>query len=465
MSKILFGIAGLLLVGGAIFFFYFRTSQAEGGSLNVYSGGAEIIRGEKQLVGKTGEKILAGDILKVPEGARVSVILKDGSVIRLESGSEVHIKQLLYEGKNLKAGEYEVKNGKLWSKVKPLNPGATWEVETPSVVAAVRGTSFNVGYLNKTSRVFVYKNQVGVNLKDGGTQTPVNPSGFFQIRDENLQPDFEAGPAQILPDQIDDWIKFNIQEDNKLDGVNGEALPKTDTATSTLETSITTPTSTPATTPTEGTPPVQPQPNPSTPATTPPSQNPPPAKTITALNLTATKTSITKSESSFLKLEATYSDGSKENVSPKATWVQNPEIGSFSNSLNGSFFNGILEGKTTITGKFGEKESNAIQITVTPPAQTAPAAPTAIRLSLTYVKNSPPRSITYVGLPNFQFKATAYYSDQTTRDVTSESAWSHSGTAGGSFDGDGHYYPASQGVETITATFGNLKTSSQISVP
>lgn len=213
----------LAAIGGI--FYWYQTARAAVGNLNLYEGSTSVIRRGKTIEGRTGTGIRPSDVLKIGEDSRVSIILHDGSVIRLEAGSELEVGELTYKGNKLKNGLFRLKFGRAWSKVEPLEPGSSYTVETPSVVAAVRGTSFNVGYLEKTSKVYTRSGKVLVAvLAKQDLFKQVTDGNFFKLADDDLKNNFEIGPSEAPIDFIDEWIKFNMGEDARLEGKSSEVI-------------------------------------------------------------------------------------------------------------------------------------------------------------------------------------------------------------------------------------------------
>src|SRR3989344_961110 len=93
-------IVGASVIVLAIVFYLLLPVWANIGNLDVYNGKTEIIRGESVKNGQTGSSIKVNDRIKLENDSRSGLILKDNSVIRLESGSEVEVAELEYkEGK------------------------------------------------------------------------------------------------------------------------------------------------------------------------------------------------------------------------------------------------------------------------------------------------------------------------------------------------------------------------------
>ena len=72
-------------------------------------------------------------------------------------------------------------------------------METPSLVATVRGTSFNVSYTGISHDVYVSRHAVDVTLRSSmsGSQT-VTAGRILRVREEHLIQDIGSG-ASILP--------------------------------------------------------------------------------------------------------------------------------------------------------------------------------------------------------------------------------------------------------------------------
>ena len=204
----------LISVGG---FVLATVTNASIGNLQIYQGSAEIIRDSKSKSGQSGSAVNENDTVKTSSGSKIAIILKDSSVVRIDENSEVEIADISYQKGKIKDAVFKLKIGRFWSRVAPLQPGGNFGVETPTVVASVRGTSFNTTYNPTISGVYVYKRQVGVTLKkDPNKAQTVLETQLLRMRNENLDEDFAKGP--IAPDSsyMDDWIKFNQEEDDKI---------------------------------------------------------------------------------------------------------------------------------------------------------------------------------------------------------------------------------------------------------
>ncbi len=439
---ILISVAAVVLLGG--FFYWYQTTQASFGSLDIYSGSVDVVRSDKTLSGKTGLGIKPNDKIKVASGSRVAIVLKDGSVVRLEAGTELEVKDISYEGATIKNAIFKITVGRLWAKPKTLAPGANFRVETPKIEATVRGTSFNTDYLNQVSIEFVYKHQVDVNLTGGTDTKTVYEGEIFRIRDSNLEEDFKAGPVKANPSDLDNWFDFNEGLDDQLDS----KLSGNEPSTSVAPESSVTPTAFPAS-----------DQNPLTSSTpTPTPKVLAPNVKLISLDLTSSGTSIIKGESLLFKVIGTYSDKTTSNVTGQVNWNQSSQIGSFQSS---GWYRAVFTGSANITASLNGVVSNAVKITITEAAQFAPQL-TSIRL--TYTKQSQ-QNYTYFVMPTYQFTATGIYSDNSSQNITNSVVWNSEGTAGGTINSSGLYAPETEGSQTISANYQNISGNLQISVP
>jgi hypothetical protein len=219
-------LGGLIVIGLiSASFYWYQGAFAEIGNLNIYTGSVEVIRGQSNIPGSTGLPILLADNIKTTLDSRSSIILKDGSVIRLEAGTEITIAEITYEGQKLKKAVFKLVFGKIWSQVKPLADNGSFAVETPTLVATVRGTSFSLSYLNQISQLYVASHQVFAFLKSDPLREQAVSDGYFlTVNDASAIDDFKKGPRPILDSEKDDWILFNEKEDAN----NGEIILRPD---------------------------------------------------------------------------------------------------------------------------------------------------------------------------------------------------------------------------------------------
>jgi len=118
-----------------------------------------------------------GDIIKVGNDSQASITFFDGSTIELETGTEIEIETLeSADTENFETITIQQRIGRTISRVKKLaDPAARYEIETPSGVAAVRGTTMviyvdpegNSQVFNEEGSVVVIAQGVEVQIPEG----------------------------------------------------------------------------------------------------------------------------------------------------------------------------------------------------------------------------------------------------------------------------------------------------------
>ena len=479
MRKLAILIVIAVLVVFGILFFREQTRAASIGTIDILRGSADIVRGEQATEAKTGTEVRLTDAIKVADGGRAAIILKDGSVFRLEAGSTVRIEELLYNGDKLQRANVDIEEGKIWWNTMPLSNGGNVEVETPTLVATVRGTSFNTSYLNKTSTVYVSTHTVIASLQSDRSKALTLTGGMLlEVHDDTAKEDFAKGPVFVPQWDKNDWILFNEREDRRLALQRGENISSMSSASSiesgTSSLSSRRQQASVAANPTSSVAPVIRVSSISSKATVSSrtssgrssvtssksaavtsSSAAPATQTLTRLALTAEQTQLDINQFTILHVTAFYSDGSKKEIQD-ATWSIEPANGTIENNR----FLAKKSGTVFVVAQKEGMKSNYLEITV-----REPQAPQKVLESLTinYTKVPPPDGSRE--LPTATFSVIANYSDGSTADVTPSVGWDISGTAQGTITQKGEYKPGTQGTDTVTASFEQKTGSAQIVIP
>ena len=135
----------------------------------------------------SGQQIMAGDTVVTHDGS-VTVELADGSTIRINPGSSVVFNRLSRYGRSgMTDTRVRLERGGVSNRIRPMiEGGARFEIETPSAIAAVRGTAFALQADRDGSHLQVTEGRVafgppndvrdipagyGASLKRGGRET------------------------------------------------------------------------------------------------------------------------------------------------------------------------------------------------------------------------------------------------------------------------------------------------------
>jgi hypothetical protein len=147
--------------------------------VDVVDGRAEVLvhgRGDPVPL-EVGELVRAGDLVRTGPASTVElrwVRWAGGMRIRIDPSTDFWVTRSI-TNKSTKAEEarLRVDVGKIWLRLRQALTGKSkFEVETPTVVAAVRGTAFSVAVANDgTSEIEVFEGEVAVEGRDGAATT------------------------------------------------------------------------------------------------------------------------------------------------------------------------------------------------------------------------------------------------------------------------------------------------------
>lgn len=153
-----------------------------------------------------GQQILAGDTIITHDGM-ATVELADGSTIRINPGSSVAFNRLTRYGRaGMTDTRMRLERGGVSNRIKPMiEEGARFEIETPSAVAAVRGTTFSLQADRNGSHLQVTEGRVAFgqpgNIREipGGYGASVGPDGSGQMKVLRLPAAPKTNP---MPDTV-----------------------------------------------------------------------------------------------------------------------------------------------------------------------------------------------------------------------------------------------------------------------
>jgi len=123
-----------------------------------------------------GEPLQAGDRVRTTDNASLHLLLADGSSLVLGPNSEATLQSLGNGGEGSQTF-IALASGLLNAMVEHLRPGSSFEIQTPSAVAAVKGTDFEVASGDEAHGDGVTVNQgvVQFGAALGGVSAPVHP--------------------------------------------------------------------------------------------------------------------------------------------------------------------------------------------------------------------------------------------------------------------------------------------------
>jgi hypothetical protein len=176
-------------------------------------GGPNMILGEK-------------DQIRVPEQARAELILDNQSVLRL-SGNTVLTLQTLEEekGSRRENSRMQISLGRLWLKMgKLFNPASRCDVRTPTVIAGVQGTVYQLSVAgDQSTTIQVYEGAVNVYNPFPQVPPPV-PGAPAQVE----KPREVAGPQEVRgPTAVsrEEWTQILLHQYQQIT-VTGRGIPR-----------------------------------------------------------------------------------------------------------------------------------------------------------------------------------------------------------------------------------------------
>lgn len=123
------------------------------------SGDVKIIRTGAETGVLPGNSIYEGDRISTGDRSLIVIQISDRDIVRVSSNSILEIRSIA-NGKDVKL---YLERGEVISKVSRLEKNENYMVQTPTVIAGVRGTEFSVTASVKEERVAVLKGNVAVN--------------------------------------------------------------------------------------------------------------------------------------------------------------------------------------------------------------------------------------------------------------------------------------------------------------
>ena len=221
-------LVGMTALGQPVF-----AASARQASLTSMSGQVEWLKAGTSAwkAAQVNQKLENGDKIRTDEGAQATLVLDDGSTLQLSPGSEFAIQGLTKDAATDRLETtLAILKGRVKAEVTPLQEGSKFEIETPVLVAAVRGTTYSVGVnpdgsisvtdedgnvvasgsgepafkvsLDNGDDMLVTKNPAKGEVRVrsvGGTFTVVGPDGSEKELNPGDEIVFSAGGATFIP--------------------------------------------------------------------------------------------------------------------------------------------------------------------------------------------------------------------------------------------------------------------------
>lgn len=160
-NKVMLVILIVIVLGGFYVYNALFVDNIIPAFLTIESGSAQVDQGNGFQNAVTDMRLSKNDIIKVIDGISV-VTLQESVIVELEGGAEVSIKTL--SKSNLGVTQ---NSGSTWHKFTKITGVDSYEVETPTSVATMRGTEFGIDYLSTSGDSVILVAEGNVEMKTG----------------------------------------------------------------------------------------------------------------------------------------------------------------------------------------------------------------------------------------------------------------------------------------------------------
>ncbi len=156
--------AGLFIIGCSKSDVTTESKNILKAKVTLVMGSAYVLRENEpsKIALKMGDILKPSDVVITGNDGSVNIIIANTGVLKIKRNSNVSLKDLLVQKEGATA-RLSVSAGRVILGLKKLQKKSSFEVETPTAVAGVRGTTFMVSVENEDSHAFPYF--VNVNKK------------------------------------------------------------------------------------------------------------------------------------------------------------------------------------------------------------------------------------------------------------------------------------------------------------
>jgi len=170
--------------------------------------------GEQGFVVVSGEmEVPVGTVVRTGDDGRGQVVYPNGTVIRVDFGSEMAVEKFVQEPFNVLV---KIDRGRVWSRVAKLLGKESFETDTGTVIASVRGTSYGHAIMSDgRDTIIVARGEVNNECVDGETGTSLMVGEKVSM---GCTAGEVPGPRLLTEaEKQDEWYVFNQQQDKLLD--------------------------------------------------------------------------------------------------------------------------------------------------------------------------------------------------------------------------------------------------------
>ncbi|MBU0496724.1 MAG: FecR family protein [Candidatus Thermoplasmatota archaeon] len=215
LKRLLFIIIPVIIIVSIIGIIWFtQSSNVVSAQLVINYGTVEVKHeGSNWVAATSGMLLYQSDALRTGDDTFASVILFESSIIRLDSNTEILLKEMIQQADTTNI-TIEQESGRTWNTIQKISGIDNYEVQTPTTVASVRGTTFDFNMTTSgTTNVSVINGTVNVSRLINGTITETIEVNENESVVVDPQSNVSLGKKPFVKDE---WMLRNIVEDETL---------------------------------------------------------------------------------------------------------------------------------------------------------------------------------------------------------------------------------------------------------
>jgi hypothetical protein len=172
------------------------------GEVLTFNGDCFVVNGDQRTPLKMGDTVRVGDVIDVPEGAKLKLRMVDGSVLALASGTRLTIQSYTMSSNGQQRdARINLDTGLLHAVVSTMSQQSNFEVDTATGVAAARSTDWFVEEAPDHMEVGVLDGDVAFGARDpktgaivGAVNIPPDSGSEIDTPDTSATPMPAAAP-------------------------------------------------------------------------------------------------------------------------------------------------------------------------------------------------------------------------------------------------------------------------------
>jgi len=248
-NRLLWILTTVILTAAAMLTGKILAAASSIAKITFYTGQVQVQKPMKEDWSKAifNQNLLSGQKVKTQDESRAEIGFADGSILRIDSNSKLDIVDVKKEKSGSQKATAKVWSGKVWANVNKMSKKTKFQLESPTAVAAVRGTVYRMSVSDdQTTKIAVYSGEVAVDnkpivkfmeqkkAKAGGKQGEIEgPSQIAGPSEVTLEQWVQIVKAQMeitihpdgtydivnfnpIIDSQDEWVRWNQERDKIL---------------------------------------------------------------------------------------------------------------------------------------------------------------------------------------------------------------------------------------------------------